>query len=201
MVPRNSDRTAVFSSTTDNSPLGIGIVPQASLHWPKIPNVLYTGLITVRNLFNFGPRFGKGIITINPPRSTGRYYPSFVSKIDRDGNELAGIRLPPVAAPLGTATGWNLRSAVYGGNDGCESTGSFIPFAPDKGRRLAVGDTRLSLTERYRSHAGYVKAVTASANALVSQRLLLVDDVQAYIDAAQMSIQVINNPTYGNYTW
>jgi hypothetical protein len=43
--------------------------------------------------------------------------------------------------------------------------------------------------------------VTAAANALVKQRLLLSDGVQAYINAAQAPIQVINNPVYGNYTW
>ena len=201
MIPRHSDSTAVFSNTTNDSPLGVGIVTQTSLNWPTIPNVLYTGLITVRNLFNFGPQFDNGIISIEPPKSTGRYYSSFVSKVDIDGNELAGIRLPPVAVPFGTNAGWNLRSAAYGGNDGCEGTGLLIPFAPDMATRMAKGDTRLSLTERYSNHSGYVAAVTAAVNALVNQRLLLAADVQAYISAAQAPIQVINNPVYGNYIW
>jgi hypothetical protein len=155
----------------------------------------------VRNLFNFGPQFDEGIISIEPPSPTGSYYPSFVSKVDIDGNELAGIRLPPVAVPFATTTGWNLRGATYGGNDGCESTGSLIPFAPDMATRVSKGDPRLSLTERYHNHSGYVAAVTASANALANQRLLLPADVQAYITAAQASIQVVNSPLYGNYTW
>jgi hypothetical protein len=201
MVPSRSNGTAVFSNTTTNSPLGIGIVSQASLNWPTIPSVLYTGLITVRNFFNFGPQFNDGIITIDPPTSTGLYYPSFVSTVDIDGNELAGIRLPPVVAPFGTNAGWNLRRAAYGGNDGCESTGSLIPFAPDMATRVTNGDARLSLTERYSNHSGYIAAVTAAANALAGQRLLLSADVQAYITAAQTSIQVVNNPVYGNYTW
>lgn len=201
MIPRRSDRTAVFASTTADSPLGIGIVSQASLNWPTIPNVLFTGLITVRNLFNFGPQFNEGIINITPPKSTGIYYPSFVSKVDIDGNELAGIRLPPVAVPFATTAGWNLRSAAYGGNDGCESTGSLIPFAPDMATRTAEGDPHLSLAERYGTHSSYVAAVTAAANALASQRLLLPLDIQAYITAAQASIQVISNPVYGTYTW
>ena len=201
MVPRHSDETAVFSNITNDSLLGIGSVSQTSLNWPTIPNVLYTGLITVRNLFNFGPQFDEGIVSIAPPTSSGLYYPSFVSKVDTDGNELAGIRLPPVAVPFATNTGWNLRRAAYVGNDGCEAVGSLIPFAPDMATRLVIGDTRLSLTERYGNHSGYVMAVTVAANALAQQRLLLPDDVQAYITAAQALIQVINNPVYGTYTW
>ncbi|UJR07270.1 hypothetical protein I4U23_011558 [Adineta vaga] len=201
MVPSNTDKTAVFSSITDDSPLGIGIVLQAALNWPTIPNVLYTGLVTVRNRFDFGPKFSKGIISFAPPKSIGVYYPSFVSKVDSDGNELAGIRLPPVVVPVATYTGWNLRSVAYGGDDGCESTGSTIPFAPDKVTRIAKGDSRLSLEERYSTRNNYEKAIAAATKTLAQLRLLLPDDVQAYITASQKPIQVINNPTYDNYTW
>jgi hypothetical protein len=200
-VPQRATGTAVFANTTADSPLGIGVVPQASLGWPTIPRVLYTGVVTVRNLFNFGAQFASGILTINPPQATGKVYPSFVSRVDSDGNEIAGIRLPPVVAPVGTTAGWNLRAAAFGGNDGCESTGTFVPFAPDGATRTALSDPRLSLTERYGTHAGYVAAVTAAANALAGQRLLLPADVQAYITAAQQPVSVVNNPVYGSYTW
>ncbi|CAF4374737.1 unnamed protein product, partial [Adineta steineri] len=181
--------------------LGIGVVSQTSLNWPTIFNVLYTGLVTVRNRFDFGPQFSNGIISITPPKSIGVYYSSFVSKLDIDGNELAGIRLPPVTVPVATHTGWNLRSAAYGGNDGCEAAGSTVPFALDKTTRNAKGDRRLSLSERYNTRSQYEAAVAAAANALSSKRLLLPADVQAYITASKQPIQVINNPTYGNYTW
>jgi hypothetical protein len=201
-VPRYSDGTAVLSNITNNSPLDIGSVSQTSLNWPTIPNVLYTGLITVRNLFDFEPQFNESIISIDSPISTGLYYSSFVSKIDTDGNELAGIRLLPVAVPFATNTECNLRRAGYRGNDGCEAVGSLIVFSPDMATRLAKGYTRLSLTERYDNHhSSYVMAVTVPADAFAKQRLLLSDDVQAYITAAQGLIQIVNNPVYGNYTW
>ena len=101
---------------------------------------------------------------------------------------------------MATTTGWNLRSAAFSLNDGCESTGTLIPFAPTVAARLP-GDPRLSLDERYGSHAGYVAAVTAAANTLAAQRLLLPADVQAYISAAQQPVNVVNNPVYGSYTW
>ena len=60
-------------------------------------------------------------------------------------------------------------------------------FATTKAERLAAGDRRKSLEERYKDHDGYVKAVAKAANGLAKDRLLLPDDVQRYIDAAQAS--------------
>ena len=203
LVPRRADGTAVFTQTTAQSGLGIGAVPQASLPWPSIPNALYTGLVTIRNLFNFGPTFAQGIPTINPPVPTGKVYQSFVSMVDADGNEVAGIRLPPVSVPVATTTGWNLRSAAFGGPDGCEAAGSYIPFGLTQAARTAIGDPRLSLTERYGSKANYVAQVAIAANALQSQRLLLPADVSTYINNAAATVTVgADNPVYaGGYTW
>ncbi len=184
-VPRQSDGgTAVFSVP---QPSGLGVVPQEALRFPNIPGVTYTGVITVRHLFDFGPLFDEGILTINPPDFSGPVYPSFVSRVDHDGNEIAGIRLPPVAAPIATTTGWALRRAEFGGNDGCESTGQMILFKTTKAERLAADDPRRSLEERYKDHDGYVEEVTKAAQKLEKQRLLLPADVQRYIDEAQAS--------------
>lgn len=172
---------------------GVGVVPQAALGWPDIPGVAYSGLITVRHLFDFGPRFREGIMDTNPPDFSGPVYPSFVSKVDRDGNEIAGIRLPPVEAPVATTSGWGLRSAAFGGGpaggnmDGCEASGQWIAFKTTKAQRLAAGDPRKSLEERYGNRDGYVKAVAKAARDLQKRRLLLEQDVQRYIDAAQES--------------
>jgi hypothetical protein len=186
-VPRVSDGTAVFIQPTDNSSNGVGEVPQDLLGWPTIPGVAYTGVATVRNLFNFGPQFDQGILSINPPIATGQIYPDFVSKVDADGNEIAGVRLPPVAAPVATTTGWALRANAFGGPDGCELGGQFIPFPVTNAQREAAGDPRPSLEERYTDHAGYVSAVAKAANKLARHRLLLPDDVQRYISSAEAS--------------
>ncbi len=201
MVPSRTAGTAALTTVTAESGLGIGVVPQADVGWPNIPGVLYSGLVTVRNLWNWGSQFDQGIVSVVPPQPTGNVYPAFVSKVDIDGNEIAGIRLPAVAAPVATTAGWNLRAPAFGGPDGCESNGSLIPFAPDQATRTAIGDPRLSLTERYGTHAGYVAAVTAAANTLMTQRLLLAADVANYISAAARPIVVTNNPVYGSYTW
>jgi hypothetical protein len=114
-------------------------------------------------------------------------YPSFVSKVDKDGNDIAGIRLPPVEVPIATTTGWELRAAAFGGPDGCESSGQWIPFKTTKAERLAAGDPRRSLEERYKNHDNYVKEVAKAAKHLEKRRLLLPADVQFYIDQAQAS--------------
>jgi hypothetical protein len=110
-----------------------------------------------------------------------------VSKVDADGNELAGVRLPPVEAPVVITTGWALRREGFSGNEGCESDGQHIPFAQTKAERLAAGDPRLSLQERYTDHDGYVTAVTRAARKLQRQRFLRLEDVQQYIEAAEAS--------------
>ena len=86
-----------------------------------------------------------------------------------------------------STTGWALRSAAFGGPDGCEASGQWIPFKATKAERLAAGDPRRSLEERYRDHAHYVKEVSKAARKLENKRLLLPADVQRYIDAAQAS--------------
>lgn len=182
--------TGVFSTPVGN---GVGVISQAALGWPNIPGVTYSGVITVRHLFYFGPRFDQGIMDVNPPDFSGPVYPSFVSKVDRDGNEIAGIRLPPVESPIATTSGWGLRSAAFGGGpgggnmDGCESSGQWIAFKTTKAERELAGDPRKSLEERYGNHDGYVKAVAKAARKLEQRRFLLEEDVQRYIDAAETS--------------
>lgn len=168
---------------------GVGYVPQKEIGWPDIPGVTYSGLITVRYLFDFGARFDQGIMDIMPPDFSGPTYPNYVSKVDHDGNEVAGIRTPDVAAPIATTTGWALRRVEFGGGpwDGCEGSGQAIAFKRTKAERLAAGDPRPSLEERYKDHAGYVKAVEKEARKLEQRRLLLPADVQRYIDAAEAS--------------
>ena len=184
-VPRMGEGNAVYSVALGN---GLGVVPQDALGWPDIPGVTYSGLITVRHHFNWGPEFDQGILSNDPPAFAGPVYPSFVSKVDEDGNEIAGVHLPPVAVPVATTTGWALRAPAFGGPDGCESSGQWIPFAATKAERLASGDPRLSLEERYATHDAYVARVAKAATDLQRRRLLLPADAQSYINAAQAAV-------------
>jgi hypothetical protein len=183
-VPEGNQRA--FAVTVDGSQTGI--VRQRELGWPDIPGVTYNGLITTRYFLDFGPDFAQGIISNYPPSVVGRpSYRIFVSKVDKDGNEIAGIRMPPVEAPIATTTGWALRRAGFSENEGCEANGQWIPFFRTKAERLAAGDPRKSLEERYRNHEGYLKAVEKAARKLERQGFLLEEDVDRYVAEAQAS--------------
>jgi hypothetical protein len=117
--------------------------------------------------------------------SAPQVYGTRVSAVDADGNELAGIRLPDIAAPLATYTGWNVYKAQPG--ELCDRDGSYIPFAKTKAEREAAGDPRPSVAERYGTRASYVAKVKAAADDLVRERLLLPDDAARYVKAAEAS--------------
>ncbi len=174
-VPRRGDGTLVPA------------LPQADVGFPGIPGVTYNGRTTTGDLFDFGPLFGQGILTTLPPLLLGSPYPVFVPTTDADGNDVAGIRLPDVAVPLATYSGWNLRAASFGGGDLCDQSGQKIDFAQTMAERVAAGDPRLSIEERYPNHGAYVSAVARAANSLHRQRFLLDEDVERIIDAAAKS--------------
>lgn len=120
---------------------------------------------------------------IDPPNRHERTYRALVPRLDPDGNEIAGIRLPPIAVPLGTYTGWNYYRQYP--TELCDRDGAFLPFARTPAERAAAGDSRPSLAERYRSPDIYVARVRAVAEALVRLRLLLPKDAEAYVEAAK----------------
>jgi hypothetical protein len=162
-------------------------LPQDGQGFPDIPGVKYNGRMHTGDLFDYGPRFDKGLLTILPPRVVGTPYAALVPKTDSDGNDIAGIRLPEVAVPLATYSGWNLRAVPAGGDDGCDHFGQQIEFARTKAERIAAADPRPSLEERYPSQADYVSAVASVANGLAREQLLLDEDVQAYITKARIT--------------
>ncbi|MBV8400746.1 MAG: hypothetical protein JOZ17_18705, partial [Acetobacteraceae bacterium] len=90
-------------------------------------------------------------------------------------------------AALGTYTGWNFRRAGYAEGELCYLVGSFIPFASTRREREAAHDPRLSLEERYGSHAGYVAAVEKGAAEQVTAGFLLPEDAARLIEQARAS--------------
>ncbi len=151
------------------------------------PTVTFTGLDNTRNLVFWGAHFDpvaeSGIFT-EPPVVLDRAYDIMEPVVDADGNDVDGVRSTTLQAPLGTYMGWNYRAAGFGEGDLCDLTGSFIPFPATKAQRLATGDPRLSLEERYGNTAGYVAAVTSAASALVAERFLLPADAAGIIARA-----------------
>jgi hypothetical protein len=79
--------------------------------------------------------------------------------------------------PLATYTGWALRAAPQN-NDGCESSGQYIPFPKTKADRLASGDPRLSIEERYGNVETYSSLLQNAINSLSRQGFLLPFDAE-----------------------
>lgn len=164
---------------------------QVATGFPVVPGQpLPDGVLVPLFDYDFGPAFRNadesGVVSIQPPvvRQT---LPTLVPRVDEDGNELAGVRSVLLEAPLGTYTGWNpIAGGVFAGR--VQSLGGgYIPFARRKAERLASGDPRLSLEERYGTHEEYVARVKAAAARLVRERFLLQDDADRLVAQAEQS--------------
>ncbi len=133
---------------------------------------------------DFGPEAANGVATVLPPME-GKPYPHFVPAVDRDGNEVSGIRLPDLTVPLATYTGWNLRHPQMGAPDRLMSlTGSTIPFPATPEVRARTSDPRRSIAERYPSRDRYLEQVRQAAQRLIDEGHLLAEDLEHVVGQA-----------------
>jgi len=156
-----------------------------STGFPRIPGVRFAGLHNRQLFLDYSRNILHGRIDVHPPRQIGGAYTILVPKVDREGNDLAGIRLPAVQVPTGTYTGWNLQSRRLAEDELSGLLGSFIPFTKTRSERRKLRDPRLSLQERYKSHSEYIKKVSHASRILVDQRYLLPEDAERMIDEAK----------------
>jgi hypothetical protein len=154
-------------------------VQESVARFPKIPGVAHIGRAN-QTYVQFGDLIA---------RSPQTQYASLVPKTDSDGNDIGGIRLPDIAAPLGTHTGWAVRADAPG--EMCGNLGQFIPFAKTKDQRNLARDPRPSLLERYPKPKVYLNQITQVVKDLQAQRLLLEEDAAAYIADAQRKVDEI----------
>jgi hypothetical protein len=104
--------------------------------------------------------------------------PFLVPRVDADGNDASGIRVPDLAVPLATATGWNFRSPRVGNPTTIYALlGSYVPLAQTRAARETRGDPRSSIDDRYRSSEDYLGKIRAAAGALIQDRYLLQEDL------------------------
>ncbi len=181
--------------------MGFPTIPAAAVPAPGWrPTAPEAGFINPVLDYDWGPDFdpsdASGVPT-NVPPPIKQVIKMLVPRVDADGNEMGGVPVVLRDAPLGTYLGWNitdgrdLRPAgqfrPFHKDQNCDYVGGMIPFAKTKAERLASGDPRLSLEERYKDHAGYVAAVTAAAANAVAQGFLLQEDATALIGLATTS--------------
>jgi hypothetical protein len=161
LVPDQETGTA-GSASTEKFPAVPGIV------WPEATNSA-----------------GAPVDWINPPPTFAVEYPTLISRLDADGNEIAGLRLPDIAVPAATFTGTNVYRDIP--SELCDRDGTYVPFARTRSEREANRDPRPSMQERYGSHQHYVAQLRSAAEALVASRLLLQEDADRYVAAATAS--------------
>jgi hypothetical protein len=161
------------------------LVRPEELGFPSLPGVGTSSRVHKAYRADYGDKFrSEGVVTREPPAIDGSY-PLLVPAVNEDGNEKAGIRLPELAAPLATYTGWNLFNSESGPEDVLSSMqGSYIPFARDEAERRAKGDPRRSIAERYPSREHYLGLVAEAAIDLIEERYLLAEDLPRILESA-----------------
>jgi Alpha/beta hydrolase domain len=167
--------------------LGFPTLPQLR---PTVPEIDF--IMPVLD-YDWGPGFnaadGSGVAS-NAPPPIRQALPMFAPKVDADGNELGGVPVVLLDAPLGTYLGWNITAGgarPFHQGQICNYVGGMIPFARTAAERRSSGDPRLSLEERYGNHAGYVAAVRKATERAMAARFLLQEDAQRLIQQAEAS--------------
>jgi hypothetical protein len=156
------------------------VATSASMGWPNIPHAPKPdGVLNGMYDYDYGSAFhyndDSGVIANVPPPIRRAIFP-LVPKVDADGNELGGVPSLLHRVPLGTYTGWNpIPTGALKGHQR-QLQGGYIPFAKTKAERLANGDPRLSIEERYPSAEAYYRQAHKQADLLVKQRYLLPED-------------------------
>ncbi len=145
--------------------------------WPGVPGFMLPQAPMTTYRLDLGPEWAKGVVTKEPP-GLGPAFVSRVPAVDDAGNGRGGIRLPQIAVPLATHTGWNYRHPSIGAPDRLASEiGAYLPLPRTRADRDRTGDGRRSIEERYVSREDYVGRVALAALTLVQERYLLAEDV------------------------
>ncbi len=163
----------------------------AAMGFPSIPGLpAPDGLVNPVLDYDFGPEFLandlSGVITLEPPRIV-QVIPTYVPRVDADGNETAGVPSVLHQAPLGTYLGWNVVSSGVFQGQGCGFSGGYRPFPKTRADRARTRDPRPSVEERYGTLEGYVCAVQRAADRAVADRLLLRADADRLMSEARAS--------------
>ena len=190
--PINASATVLALRTAMDRWVASGVEPPASVH-PRLSDGTLTHAAGIRY---------PAVPGIDPPNTVhaggripnplwpggagaGTELPLLVPQVDADGNDLGGIRMPDLAAPLGTAAGWVFQPRTTGApRELVMLRGAWTPFAATRAQREATGDPRPSLEERYTSKAGFLEQAGAAIQALIDQRLLLETDREPQLKQA-----------------
>lgn len=164
---------------------------KAAMGFPTVPGLTFKdNFENPLVVFDWGPEFKNndisGVIT-KEPAPIKKVIPLLVPKVDSDGNEIGGVPSVLYQAPLGTYLGWNMVASGFFKGQVCAFTGGYVPFAKTKAERMASGDPRPSLEERYGTQEAYVAQVQKAADQAVKDRFLLPADAAKLVKQAKAS--------------
>jgi hypothetical protein len=161
------------------------LVSLAKLAFPGVPGLSPPTSNAQGWDLDFGPNWRGGILSQQPP--TVEYdYPALVPQVDADGNDLGGIRLPEIVAPLATYTGWNLRTAAIGAaGERLAFLGSFLPLHKTAADAQTAHDPRLAVEARYKSYEEYRAQFQGALDGLVRERYVLAEDAPRVMERCE----------------
>jgi hypothetical protein len=162
------------------------LTPLDKYAFPRIPGINVPKEANEAWRIDFGPDWRKtGILTRQPPM-LGQPFPVLVPRVDADGNERDGVRLPEFAAPLATYAAWNLRDPSIGAPDQRVAfEASWIPFPRTAADAQRTGDPRKSIEERYKSKDAYLRRYSNALDQLIKDRWILPEDRAAVLERGE----------------
>jgi alpha/beta hydrolase family protein len=162
------------------------LVALRDVRFPRTPSFPFTTYMPQVWRMDYGPRYTSARVITREPPQLGAPYPLLVPQVNADGNDMSGIRLPEVAVPLGTYTGWNVTVPQLGDLGYLSGLiGGFEPFPLTREQRDKDKDDRLSIRERYADRQKYLNRVKQAAEDLVRQRFMRREDVPAVVRRAE----------------
>jgi hypothetical protein len=165
--------------------------------FPDFPGVLMPPSYYNPYRLNPGPRWHTEGIADNVPPETGPRYVCLVPQVDDDGNEIAGIRMPEIAVPLATFTGWTMRDAWYSNTLG-RNTGTVWSFPRTPEVREQTDDSRKSISERYPTKGDYLFRVSEHLLGLKQHRFLLDEDLTLLLNQAVHQATILDDLREGD---
>ena len=104
-----------------------------------------------------------------PVADLSKQYTVLVPKVDANGNETSGIKMPELNVPVATYMGWNLRGTGHAIGEGCSSTGSADSVRSQPATKAAQRSAH-DAAALYSGRADYQGKFGAAADALVAAR-------------------------------
>jgi hypothetical protein len=163
--------------------------------FPNVPGFAIPTSPNYLELYDYGPDADYGHITVIPPVQVSplREYTILVPSVDPDGNDISGIRVAQLQAPLATHAGWNIRKEGFGEGEMAVFYGSSWPFPIDMESAEKSGDSRIPIAERYVDENDYVNSVKVAIENLKRDGFLLAEDEDSVVENSRIAYKMARN--------